>query len=137
MAKTYRCSLVTPDQQVLDDEVTYASFPQWDGMRGIAPGHAAMVAKLGDGILRLDFPQGGKTHFYISGGFVQMKGDNLSLMTTECIPAESVVKQEIIDQLHKAQAMEATTTAQAEEKTRLLNRSRMMLQMLEEFGNKL
>lgn len=137
MANSYHCSLVTPEQQVLDDDVTYASFPQWDGMVGIAPGHAAMVAKLGEGILRLEFPQGGSQQFYISGGFVQMKGDSLSMMTTECLPVERFVKQDVINQLHKAEAMESDTTALAEEKTRLINRSKAILRMIEQFDNKI
>lgn len=137
MPQTFHCSLVTPEKQVLQDEVTYASLPSWDGMMGIMPMRAPIVAKLGEGVLKLDFPQGGSRHFYISGGFVQMKDNKLSLMTTEAIPAEKVVKQEIVASLKAAEAMTADNTEEANRKTRELNRAKSILKMLEDFGNKI
>lgn len=135
--QTFHCSLVTPEKQVLQDEVTHASLPLWDGMAGFAPMRAPIVAKLGHGVLKLDFPQGGSRHFYISGGFVQMKDNKLSLMTTEAIPAEKVIKQEVIASLKAAEALVADDTATAERKTSEINRAKSMLHMLEEFDNRI
>lgn len=137
MAQTFHCTLVTPEKQVLSDEVTYASVPAWDGLMGIAYQRAPMVTKLGQGVLRLDFPQGGTRHFYISGGFVQVKDNDLSLLTTEALPAEQVVRHEIVEKLKAAQAMNADTTEQAEQKTNQINRNKAILAMLDEFDNKI
>ena len=104
---------------------------------GVAPMRAPIVAKLGEGVLKLDFPQGGSRHFYISGGFVQMKDNKLSLMTTEAIPAEKVVKQEVVASLNAAEALASATTEEANRKTREINRAKSMLKMLEDFGNKI
>ena len=69
MAETLQCTLVTPSAQLLDEEITYASVPAWDGLIGIAPMRAPLLIKLEDGPLRLDFTQGGSRWFFVGGGF--------------------------------------------------------------------
>ena len=58
MAKTFRCSIVTPVEMVFDDEVIYASFPAWDGQQGMMAGQSPLLTRLGTGPLRLDFAAG-------------------------------------------------------------------------------
>ena len=38
MAKTFRCSIVTPVASIFEGELTYASIPAWDGQLGMMPG---------------------------------------------------------------------------------------------------
>lgn len=95
MAKSFRCRLITPDACVLDDQVTYASVPAWDGLFGVLPGRAPIVAKLGLGELRLDFADsskgaGGQRSFLVEDGFVQMVGDKLTILASKAIPTESI-----------------------------------------------
>ena len=52
MAKTFRCKLVTPSSALLDGQVSYANVPVWDGLMGIQPGRAPILARLGLGELR-------------------------------------------------------------------------------------
>ena len=59
VAATFRCTIVSPTNQLLDGEITYASIPLWDGLMGILPGRAPIVASLGTGELRVDFPAEG------------------------------------------------------------------------------
>ena len=62
---TIQCKLITPTDCILEEEISHAVIPAWDGLFGVLPGRAPIVAKLGLGELRLDFPdQGGdkKTH---------------------------------------------------------------------------
>ena len=49
--ESFKCSVVTPEKQILDDQVTYASIPAWDGQSGIAPGRAALLVRLGIGTM--------------------------------------------------------------------------------------
>lgn len=130
VSQTFHCSLVTPDRQILDDDVTYVSLPVWDGLMGIAPQHAPLVAKLGDGVLRVDFPQGGSRFFYLSGGFAQMKDNNLSLLTSDATPAEQFSKQEISAKLKEAEGRTAETTEALERRRRDVQRYQAILNML-------
>ena len=85
MAGAFQCSVVTPEEEVFDGEVAYAAIPAWDGQVGVAPQRAAMLLKLGDGILRLDAPEGAATRFFVGGGIAQMKDNRLMLLSDEAI----------------------------------------------------
>ena len=54
-ANSFQCRLITPTAKVLDEAVVYASVPAWDGLMGVLPNRAPIVAKLGLGELRLQF----------------------------------------------------------------------------------
>lgn len=90
MAGGFRCSIVTPTRTVLDEEVTYASFPAWDGQHGVIPGQSPMLSRLGIGALRLDLPAGGSRWYLLEGGFAQVRGDTLTLLTNEATPAQDL-----------------------------------------------
>lgn len=94
--KDFRCRLITPAAQLVDDRLVYASIPAWDGLMGVMPSRAPIVAKLGVGELRLDFAdpskgvEGGSRSFLIDGGFVQMNKNELTILADFAQPAESI-----------------------------------------------
>ena len=106
MAKTFRCSIVTPVASVFDDEVAYASFPAWDGQHGMMPGQSPLLTRLGVGSLRLDFPapDSGKRWFLIDGGFAQVQDGSLTLLTEAALPAEKLSLEEAQAELAEANA---------------------------------
>lgn len=106
MAKTFRCSIVTPVAAVFDGELVYASIPAWDGQFGMMPGESPMLTRLGVGSLRLDFPppDGGSRWYLIDGGFAQVQGDSVTLLTEAAIPAETISLQEGEAELAEANA---------------------------------
>ena len=104
VAKTFRCSIVTPSAAILDDEVTYASFPAWDGQMGMMPGRSPLLTRLGVGTLRLDFPGGESKQFLIDSGFAQVQGDNLTLLTERAMAADQVSLQNAEAELSEANA---------------------------------
>jgi F-type H+-transporting ATPase subunit epsilon len=107
MAKTFQCSLITPAAEVLKDQVVYASIPAWDGLFGVMPGRAPIVAKLGLGELRLDYPEAGRSRsFLVEDGFVQMVNDSLKILATRAIPTESITESDARAELASANARE-------------------------------
>jgi F-type H+-transporting ATPase subunit epsilon len=106
MADTFRCRLVTPDAELLSDAVTYASVPAWDGLMGFQPGRAPIVARLGMGELRLDFPgsKGGSRHFFVDQGFVKMGDGELTILAEKAVPAERIAEQDAKAELAAAEA---------------------------------
>ncbi len=136
MPGTFECSLVTPDEKVLDEPVAYASFPAHDGQVGIAPSRAPLLAELGDGSLRLDFPDGGKRWFFIGGGFAQMKDNKLSIVADEAVPAEEIIKSKVEKELESATAMESVGEEAVAKKQRAVSRARALLELFDKHGNK-
>ena len=133
---TFHCSVVTPSEELCDEEVTYASIPAHDGQVGIEHSRAPLLVKLGTGSLRLDYSEGGSRYFFVDGGFAQMKDNKLSLLTTEAMPAEDIVKRDTEAALKEAQARKATNAEDADRRTAEINRARQMLSLAEQLGNK-
>lgn len=111
MAKTFRCSIVTPEAQVLDDQVLYASFQAWDGQQGVMPGQSPLLTKLGSGPLRLDFPEGGSRWYLLDGGFAQIQDGSLALLTEGAVAAEHINLQQAEAELAEANARVTTPGA--------------------------
>jgi F-type H+-transporting ATPase subunit epsilon len=127
--------LTTPEAQLLDEQVVYASIPAWDGLLGIAPQRAPLVARLGDGVLRLDFAQGGSREFFVGGGFAQMLDNHLTLLTPEAVPAMDIVGKDAQAALTQAEALHAITDQEVAQKQRQVNRAKALLHLLETRGN--
>ena len=70
----FRCQIVTPSEAVLDEEVSYVSFPAWDGQVGVLAGTSAFLTEIGAGSLRIDFASGPRLYL-LDGGFAQMQGE--------------------------------------------------------------
>ncbi len=115
MATTFRCNIVTPTESVLDDEITYASFPAWDGQHGVMIGQSPLLTRLGYGSLRLDFPEGGSRWFLLEGGFAQVQDGELTLITDNASPAETLSLSEAESELAEANAR-ITTPGEDQEK---------------------
>jgi len=79
----FHCTVVTPEQQIADEECAQVVFPAYDGQIGILTNRAPLLAKLGKGELRLQPAAGGtERRFQISGGVAQMKDNRLTILTT-------------------------------------------------------
>ena len=71
MADTFHLQVATPEQLVLDEQVTFAELPGKDGYMGILAGHAPLLSALGAGTLK--FSSGGGDRIVdIDGGFVEV-----------------------------------------------------------------
>ena len=113
--KTLQCVVVTPEKAVLDETVQFVALPMFDGELGVLPGRAPLIGRLGMGELRTQ--QGSVVkRFYIDGGFAQVRGDVVTVLTPKAQKAED------IDAAAATHALEAakgpTTTPEAQEAQR-------------------
>lgn len=113
MANTFRCTIVSPADKLLEEQITYASIPLWDGLMGILPGRAPIVASLGTGELRVDFPgdanaAGGSRSYFVDGGVCKMSEGSLTLIAETAVPAESLVLSDCKAELQEAEAVRAS-----------------------------
>ena len=131
----YPCTIVTPEKQVLDHEIAYANVPAWDGQIGFLINAAPVLTKLGYGNLRLDDAEGNSETFFVAGGFCQMRGDQLTILTDEIIPADQLKISEAQAAVEKAQAKRDTGHFDAEQQKRDEARASAMLKMAQQFGS--
>ncbi len=109
MATSFRCRLITPEAQVLDEQAVSAVIPCWDGQLGILPHRAAMVTELGTGELKIDFAdsgsaRGGQRSFFVSDGFAQMLNNSLTILAASAVGAEKLSESEALAELNSLNA---------------------------------
>lgn len=117
--------LVTPETTLLDEPVEALRFPLFDGQIGVLPGRAPMVGRLGYGELKIS-GAGGERRFYIDGGFVQVKGSVVSLLTHRALPVGQLDAAEAEALLEEALRTTPRTEAEFAARDRDLQRGRRM-----------
>jgi F-type H+-transporting ATPase subunit epsilon len=125
----FQCTVVTPDQQVLDESITQAIVPGHDGKVGILTDRAPLLLKLGLGALRIDLPGGQKKLYYIQGGVAQMKDNKLTILTEEATPATEISAETARAELAEAEARRATDPATAEARQKQISRARAKIEL--------
>lgn len=81
--------VVTPERQVLHDDVDFIQLPGRDGYLGILPGHAPLLTELGAGVL--SFRKGEETHYATAlGGFAEVLGDRVIVLAENSELAEEI-----------------------------------------------
>lgn len=125
---SFKCVIVTPEQQAFDQSADQAIVPAWDGQIGILTDRAPLLVKLGMGPLRID--AGGKQHtFFVDGGIAQMKSNHLTILTNQATPAESIDAEAARAEYAEAEARVPTDTKTREDRTHQMDRARMMQQI--------
>ncbi|MSR30310.1 MAG: ATP synthase F1 subunit epsilon [Gemmataceae bacterium] len=79
-----RCSVVTPERAVLDQEAEYIAIPLYDGELGVLPGRAPLVSRLGFGCLRLKTTMG-ENLLFLEGGTVQVAANVVTILTPRAL----------------------------------------------------
>src|SRR5688572_26264773 len=87
---SFQCTVVTPEQQVLDETVTQCILPAHDGQVGIRTNRAPLLVKLGAGPLRVDVAGGQRRSFFVDGGVAQMNGNKLTILTDNATPVSEI-----------------------------------------------
>ena len=99
--------LVTPEKTLFDRPVSSIRLPMFDGSAGIYPGRAPLVGRLGVGELNLNAADGTSESYFIDGGFVQVKGATVSVLTNSAQPTSEIDREEAQAELKKASAEKA------------------------------
>ena len=128
MAKKLQCTVVTPERKAVDQAVDFVALPLYDGEIGIAPDHAPLIGRLGYGEMRLR--QNDRVScFYVDGGFVQVVGNQVTVLTAQAIPADEVREAVAQAQLDAARKQLATTPEQLQIRDRTIAQARGQLRV--------
>jgi F-type H+-transporting ATPase subunit epsilon len=111
MLEWANCIVVTPEATVLDGPADFIALPLLDGEIGLAPGHAPMIGRLGYGEMRVVNDKTTR-RYYLDGGFVQVVGDTVSILTSRAVPAEDLDVEVTAEQLSAARLRPAKTPDQ-------------------------
>ncbi|MCA9049882.1 MAG: ATP synthase F1 subunit epsilon [Planctomycetaceae bacterium] len=124
-----RLILVTPEKTLFDKPVASVRVPMFDGSAGVYPGRAPLVGRLGIGELRLNTADGRSESYFIDGGFVQIKGPNVSVLTNAATPVTEISRAAAAQELDAAKSERASSDTEFEVLARRLERARKQLAM--------
>ena len=123
-----QCTVVTPEKTVLDGEVDFVALTLYDGEIGIAPGRAPMIGRLGVGEMRIT-SDGQTERYYVEGGFVEVLGQAVSVLTNRAVPAEQLDEAVVSDKLTTARARPANTPELMTQRDRAVEQNRAKLRV--------
>jgi F-type H+-transporting ATPase subunit epsilon len=122
------CIVVTPEETALESKADFVALPLFDGEIGLAPGHAPLIGRLGFGEMRVKV--GDKlTRFYVDGGFVEVAGDVVSVLTNRALSASQVDSAAAQTQLQSALKLPLQTPEEEEIRDRALAQARGQLRV--------
>jgi F-type H+-transporting ATPase subunit epsilon len=124
------CVVVTPEKALLDAPADFVALPLYDGELGVLPGRAPLIGRLGYGELRIR--RGAETqHFFVDGGFVQVRSNTVTVLTPRALPAAEVKADDARRALKEAQAAQARAHTPEEQRAqeRAQERARAQLRV--------
>ena len=104
-ADSLQLVVVTPERQLLSEEVTEAQLPGADGYLGVLPGHAPLISELGIGELTYHTTDGQSGLLAVIRGFAEVLPDRISLLAEVAERAEDIDLKRAQDALKRAQEL--------------------------------
>jgi F-type H+-transporting ATPase subunit epsilon len=89
MAATLRLEIVTPDSIAYSEDVEMVTLVGANGELGVYPNHVPLLTTLQPGELRV-LKGGRETYLAVGEGFVEIKGDAVSVLTDVAIEASQI-----------------------------------------------
>lgn len=124
----FHVTVVTPERSVLDTDARFVAFPAHDGQIGILPHRAPLLVRVGIGELRAETASG-EERFFVDGGFAQMVGNKLTVLTEEARRPEEIDRGAAEAALGEARAMEIRGEGGYERRHAALERARQQLRI--------
>ena len=128
-AETFSCSIVTPERAVLECDADFVAFPAHDGEIGILTHRAPLVCKMGIGPLRVE-TGGEKQIFFVDGGFAQVVGNRLTLLTEQARKVDELDATAAEQALVEARAMKITDEASFDARGKAIKRAQVQLELM-------
>ncbi len=130
MAKTdtFACSVITPEQKVLECDAKFVAFPAHDGEMGVLVDRAPIVCKMGIGPLRVE-AEDGKHTFFVDEGFAQVVDNRLTILTEQAKRMDELDATAAEQAMIEATALPATDDASVTTRDKAVQRARVQLKM--------
>jgi F-type H+-transporting ATPase subunit epsilon len=86
--------IVTPEKKVLSEAVEAVTVPTTNGEIGILTDHASLISTLKSGVLSYARGGGATEKMTVSGGFVEVSGNNVSILADIAERADEINVEE-------------------------------------------
>jgi F-type H+-transporting ATPase subunit epsilon len=100
---TLRLEIVTPETKAYSEDVDMVTLPGTEGELGIYPKHVPLLTTLKPGELRV-LKDGRETFLAVGEGFVEIKGDAVSVLTDMALESEKIETAAVEAAVERARA---------------------------------
>ena len=90
MASTFRCDIVSAEEEIFHGEAVLLVATGELGELGIAPKHAPLITRLKPGKVVVTLPGGEKLDFAISGGIIEVQPQVVTVLADTAIRADEI-----------------------------------------------
>lgn len=126
MADPLKCVVVTPERAVLDEPADYIVVPMYDGELGVARDRLPLIGRLGFGELRIT--RGNQVmRYYIDGGFVQIRNNVVTVLTSKAIAAGEIKTAAAQEVLRSAKVETTPEGQEAQQKAQQRARAQLRI----------
>lgn len=102
---TLTCQIVRPDKLLYEGAATSVILAAHAGELGIYPKHGAEISALGDGVMRINLPDGSQRRVVIMGGYAEVANDRLIVIATHARNADDIDVETVKRTSDKAKAL--------------------------------
>tara|TARA_R110002072_G_scaffold269868_3_gene429573 strand:+ start:123437 stop:123850 length:414 start_codon:yes stop_codon:yes gene_type:complete len=105
MAMTIHCDIVSAEKQIFSGLVEMVVATGTLGDLGVAPGHAPLLTELIPGPVRCVLRDGGEEIYYVSGGYLEVQSNIVTVLADTAIRAGDVdeaAAQQAIEDVQQA-----------------------------------
>ena len=92
--------VVSPEKLIMSKSVDMVTVSGTEGDFGVLPGHTALVSSIRPGLLKIEADKDVEI-FFISGGFVEVTEDKVSILATDVISPNDINISECEDKIKK------------------------------------
>ena len=87
MANSFTCNIVSAEASIYSGSVEQVIASGTSGDLGVLPGHAPLLTSLKPGPVRVKFDGGNEENFFVSGGFMEVQPDVVTILADLAIRA--------------------------------------------------
>ena len=102
MADKLHFSLVSPERQLMSQDVDEVDIPGSEGWIGVLPNHAPLMTTLAPGMVRIK-TGGDEQRIFVRGGFAEISPSGLTILAEEAMPAAELDAAAIAQRLKNAE----------------------------------
>jgi F-type H+-transporting ATPase subunit epsilon len=116
---TIHVDIVSAEGEIFSGEASMVFAPAVMGEIGIAPRHAPLLTNINAGEVRVQTPDGGEQHFYVSGGAMEIQPHLVTVLADTAIRAKDLDEAAALEAKQRAEeallgAKDAVSAAQAQ-----------------------
>ena len=93
--KSLSCTIASPSEQLYSGAVASISATGSMGDLGIMPGHSPLLTQLAPGPIYLKTVDGDEQVFFLSGGFMEVQPDSVSILADVGLRSEQINEAEL------------------------------------------